>query len=291
MCSQRDDSELYECHNKHNGSATGEEGVSKVKLSATADPCAQRQQRKMKTIPAEPKELENQKTCLDIIRDSFAARPISVRILIVLTLDQSNPNFETVEEGLQLRADESPKEAITGIGMFVAHFAVLLLEGAYRPVMDCVRWLDQLEATRQILDGTVIFFSDYRTYKLMPSYWSFRPKDFLDMRFDEGDIELTEEAVAQQATSLYEKMVLLIHELRSTNLEARLDPTGLLAKEFVKFAPDPRVVHALLSASITKNLLFSLGGKEELACCVEAVLLVLFSSELPKVLLYSYTSD
>ncbi|OEH77353.1 hypothetical protein cyc_02877 [Cyclospora cayetanensis] len=194
-----------------------------------------------------------------LLQPALTTEPISVRILIVLTLDQSNPNFETVEEGLQLRADESPKEAITGIGMFVAHFAVLLLEGAYRPVMDCVRWLDQLEATRQILDGTVIFFSDYRTYKLMPSYWSFRPKDFLDMRFDEGDIELTEEAVAQQATSLYEKMVLLIHELRSTNLEARLDPTGLLAKEFVKFAPDPRVVHALLSASITKNLLFSLG--------------------------------
>lgn len=32
----------------------------------------------------------------------------------------------------------------------------------------------------------------------MPSYWSLRPKDFLDMRFEDGEDELTEEAVAQQ---------------------------------------------------------------------------------------------
>ena len=37
-----------------------------------------------------------------------------------------------------------------------------------------------------------------RSYKLMPTYWSFRPKDFLEMRFEEGEDDLTEEIIAQQ---------------------------------------------------------------------------------------------
>ncbi|KAL8430183.1 hypothetical protein ACSSS7_006090 [Eimeria intestinalis] len=154
----------------------------------------------MVDTPAEPKPLENQKSCLDVLRDIHAARPLSTRITIVLTLQQSNPNFDLVEAGLQSRAKDQGTEGITGIGMFVAHFAVLFLEGEAPKVMECIQWLADLVTSQKVLDGTVLFFCDYRSYKLMPSYWSLRPKDFMDMRFEEGEEDLTEDAVAQQVS-------------------------------------------------------------------------------------------
>ncbi|KAL8451935.1 hypothetical protein Emed_001670 [Eimeria media] len=156
----------------------------------------------MVDTPPERKPLEDQKSCLDVLRDIHAARPLSTRIIIVLTLQQSNPNFDLIEAGLQSRSKDQGKDGITGIGMFVAHFAVLFLEGHARKVMNCIKWLAGLVTSQQVLDGTVLFFCDNRSYKLMPSYWSLRPKDFVDMRFEEGEEDLTEEAVAQQVGAL-----------------------------------------------------------------------------------------
>lgn len=212
----------------------------------------------MADISADSRALDQQKSCLEVIRDAFAEKPFRVRVVLVLTLQQSNPNFDSIEDGLRSRATQNNQDGLTGIAMFVAHFAVLLLEGTMPKVAECVRWLDGLGATRQIVEGNVIFFCDYKSYQLMPTYWSLRPKDFLDMRFEEGEDELSEEAVTQQAAGIYEKMVLLAHELRATNMEAMVDATGLLSKEFIRFAPDPRAIHSLLSAPATKKLLFSL---------------------------------
>ncbi|KAL8449186.1 hypothetical protein Emag_003706 [Eimeria magna] len=132
---------------------------------------------------AEPGPLENQKSCLDVLREIHAARPLSTRIIIVLTLQQSNPNFDLVEASRQSAL--SPSD----------------VQGDAPKVMKCVKWLADLVTSKQVLDGTVVFFCDNRSYQLMPSYWSLRPKDFVDMRFEEGEEDLTEEAVAQQVGS------------------------------------------------------------------------------------------
>ena len=42
----------------------------------------------------------------------------------------------------------------------------------------------------------------------------------------------------------------------------QLDPTGLLSREFIRYAPDPRALHSLLNAQKTKDLLFSLEGED-----------------------------
>lgn len=51
---------------------------------------------------------------------------------------------------------------------------------------------------RRLRDQSAFALTPQKSYQLMPTYWSFRPKDFLDMRFEEGEDELNEEAVTQQ---------------------------------------------------------------------------------------------
>ncbi|KAL8427808.1 hypothetical protein Efla_005416 [Eimeria flavescens] len=152
----------------------------------------------MADLSSDPRAPENLKSCLDVIRDAYAAKPPSARVLLVLTLPQANPNFDFIEDGLRSRGAQQSRAGITGVGMFVAHFAVLFLEGENSKVMDCIEWLEELVTSRQALQGSVLFFSDYRTYKLMPSFWSLTPKDFVDMHFEEGEEDLTEDTVSQQ---------------------------------------------------------------------------------------------
>lgn len=201
------------------------------------------------------------KTCLDVIRDALTEKPLITRLLLVLTMDKSNPRFDVLETELKGRAEkENAKERISGIGMFVANFAVLFIEGAAEGVMKCVEYLEGIRKSEEkiIKDATLLFFSDYRSYKLMPTFWSHRPKDYLEVQLDEGENELNEENVLEQAFALYEKMIMLAHKLQETNMEAQLDPTGLLSREFIRYCPDPRSLHSLLSANKTKELLFSL---------------------------------
>ncbi|CDJ42728.1 hypothetical protein, conserved [Eimeria tenella] len=217
----------------------------------------------MAEVSGDPRAVENLKSYLDVIKESYAANPWKARLLLVLTADDSDPQFNALEEGLRARAAENSAKAISGIGLYMANFAILLLEGLTSGVMNCMRWLDTLCQSQKVKQGLVLFFSDCRTYRLMPTYWSLRPKEFLEMKFEEGENEMTEEEVAKQVMSLYEKMIYFTHELKATQPEAdvrlspRLEPAGLLAKEFARFAPDPRAVQNLLSSPKTFSLLFS----------------------------------
>ncbi|CDJ69535.1 hypothetical protein, conserved [Eimeria necatrix] len=151
----------------------------------------------MAEVSGDPRAVENLKSYLDVIKESYAANPWKARLLLVLTADDSDPQFSALEEGLRARAAENSAKAISGIGLYMANFAILLLEGLTSGVMGCMRWLDTLCQSQKVKQGLVLYFSDC------------------------------------------------------------LEPAGLLAKEFARFAPDPRALQNLLSSSKTFSLLFS----------------------------------